>query len=101
MKRFLLVALPILLLAGCIKKRMIPAAGPVIIPSSDTVMYYWSFNNFDSSKRSADFGVNPGGTFSYYASYIDSTAGTLLGALPGVDSGSCLRVRNPSDSIVF
>jgi hypothetical protein len=101
MKRFLLAAMPILILAGCIKKELQPAAPPVVVSTSDTVMYYWSFNTLDTSNHAPDFGITTKGTFDYFASYIDTTTGTSIDALPGVDSGECLRLRNPSDSIVF
>jgi len=103
MKRNLLfIVLIIIGAASCVKDRIPPVAGPVVIPTGDTLMYYWSFNGADSSHRSPDFAV-PGhtATFNYYASYIDFTGGSGLNLVGTTDTGECLRVRNPSDSLVF
>jgi hypothetical protein len=102
MKRFIIFLLPVIILSACIKDRIPPTAGKVITSASDTLMYYWSFNGQDSSKRAPDFGINPGATFKYYCSYIDYTGGSTLNLWgTGADSGECLRVRNPSDSLIF
>ena len=64
-------------------------------------MYYWNFNNQDSSNRVADVAVHNGAHYSYYCAYIDFTAGSNLNLRNGADSGQCLRLRNPSDSVIF
>ncbi len=86
--------------AGCVKDRLQSAVviGPV---TSDTLMYYWNFNNADSSNHDPDFFVNTGARFNYYCSYIDYTTGSPLNLHMAADSGSCLRLRNPSDSVIF
>ena len=88
--------------ASCVKDRIPPVVGPVVIPTSDTLMYYWSFNNADSANRAPDFAV-PGhtATYKYYANYIDFTGGSGLNLIGATDTGECLRVRNPSDSLIF
>jgi hypothetical protein len=108
MRRYLLlipVLVAILCATGCIKDRVQPAGQGTTtgtpIPAGDTLMYYWSFNGADSSMRQADFGVH-GGTFNYYCAYIDYTGGSPINVQGGAaDSGQCLRVRNPSDSLIF
>lgn len=86
--------------AGCVKDRVQPVVvAPVV--SADTLMYFWGFNIEDSSLRTPDYGVVTGAKFKYYCSFIDYTAGSVLNLPSGADSGTCLRVRNPSDSIIF
>ena len=99
---FLLFVLVSIVAASCIKDRIQPPPKAVQAPTGDTLMYYWSFNSSDSSNPLPDFGVNNGAYFLYYASYIDFTTGSSLN-LYGTDStpGECLRVRNPSDSLIF
>ena len=102
MKHFIILLLPVIIFASCVKDRIPPPVKVVVTSASDTVMYYWSFNGQDSSKRAPDFGVNAGATFKYYASYIDFTNGSTINLLgPIADTGQCLRVRNPSDSLIF
>ena len=86
--------------AGCVKDRK---QGAVVVPpvTGDTVMYFWSFNGGDSSMRTPDVAVNAGATYNYFCSYIDFTNGTFVNQQYGADSGLCLRVRNPADSIIF
>ena len=103
MKRNLFfIAIIIITAASCVKDRTMPAPSNPVISSNDTLMYYWTFNNSDSSARTPDFAV-PGHAayFSYYASYIDFTTGSGLNLIGGADTGECLRVRNPSDSLIF
>jgi hypothetical protein len=88
--------------SSCVKDRIPPAAAVVVVPASDTLMYYWTFNNADSTDHSADFAINGNNAyFSYSASYIDYTVGSSLNLINGTDSGSCLRVRNPSQTLTF
>ena len=102
MKRyFFFIAIITIAASSCIKDRLQPKAGPVVIPNGDTLMYYWSFNNADSSHRAPDFGVHSGGIYKYYCAYIDYTAGSVLNLHGTSDSGQCLRLRNPSDSVIF
>jgi len=90
--------------ASCVKDRVQPISvtPPVVVPAGDTLMYFWSFNGQDSSNRKPDFAVS-GHTayFNYFSSYIDFTTGSSLNLYGTFDSGTCLRVRNPSDSLVF
>jgi hypothetical protein len=99
-KNLLFIAIILVTAASCVKDR-IPPAVVVVTPTSDTLMYYWNFNDQDSANHSPTFGVHSGAYFSYYCAYIDYTTGTPLNAVTASDSGSCLRLRNPSDSIVF
>jgi hypothetical protein len=101
-KNLLFVAIILITLASCVKDRNAPAAGPVVVPTGDTLMYYWNFNNQDSANHAPDFSIKPGGAFfSYSASYVDYTGGSNLNLLGTTDSGQCLRVRNPSQSLTF
>jgi len=103
MKRLIILLIPVIIFSACVKDRIPPAPQVVTTSSNDTLMYYWSFNNQDSSNRAPDFGVNSGATFRYYASYIDYySSGSSINLIgPIADTGSALRVRNPSDSLVF
>jgi len=102
-KNFLFIAIILITAASsCVKDRIPPVAGPVVIPAGDTLMYYWNFNNADSSNHKPDFSI-PGtdAYFSYSASYVDYTGGSTLNLIGSTDSGECLRVRNPSTSLTF
>ena len=105
-KNLLFITLILITAASCVKDRNPPAAGTgggtQNLPSGDTLMYYWNFNNQDSSARTADYSV-PGltGMYNYSASYIDFTGGSNLNLINGTDSGQCLRVRNPSQDLIF
>ena len=102
MKRFSIFAIIITVIAAsCVKDRLQPATTPVVISASDTLMYYWDFNNQDSSARNATFGVHSGAIYNYYCAYIDFTGGSNLNLKGASDSGTCLRLRNPSDSVIF
>jgi len=90
-----------LVAASCVKDRIQPAAAPYIQPQGSVLMTYWDFNNQDSSKRAATYSVNTGAIFNYYCAYIDYTTGTKINLQRTSDSGQCLRVRNPSDSVIF
>lgn len=92
----------IVMLSACIKDRTIPASGPITIPTTDTLIYYWNFNKGDSSVRTPDFSkIGAGAYFSYNCAYIDYTNGSKLNLLGITDSGQCLRVRNPSTDLIF
>jgi hypothetical protein len=92
----------VMVIASCVKDRIPPTATPVVTPANDTLMYYWSFHNQDSSNHTPDFGVNSGAQFIYDCNYIDYTSGTLLNVMGGyADTGFCLRVRNPSEYLIF
>jgi hypothetical protein len=102
MKQSIILILSIALLtASCVKDRIQPTNGPVVTSVNDTLMYYWDFNTSDSSLHSATFAVNPGATYSYFASYVDFTSGSALNLSGTSDAGNCLRVRNPSNSLIF
>lgn len=107
-----IVALMALVTAeSCVKDRLQPAATPPIITPTgdDTLMYYWNFNAKDSSKHGAD--VSNGGGNAFYTffagnstgtkGYVDFTTGTSINLQGSADSGSCLRLRNPADSVIF
>src|ERR1700761_8858084 len=87
MKHFLafFLLMPVLF-ASCIKDRIQPAAQPIVAPHGDTLMYYWNFNDQDSSDHNATFGVHSGAYFSYYCAYIDYTTGTPINAITANDS---------------
>ncbi len=95
------VVLITVILSSCIKDRLQPAAGPVKVSAQDTLMYYWDFNAGDSSQRGATIAINKGAIYQYYCSYIDFTGGSNLNLRGTSDSGQCLRLRNPSDSVIF
>ncbi len=101
MKKLAFIVLSIIIItSGCVKDRK---QGAVVVPPvvSDTLMYFWNFNNADSSNHAPDVAVNTGAKFSYYSAYIDYIDGSVLNLQAGADSGMALRVRNPSDSLVF
>jgi hypothetical protein len=100
-RAILFIAILSFLAASCLKDRIAPPVGPYVPPNGDTLMYYWNFNGADSSKRNADFGVHSGAFFKYYCAYIDYTGGSVLNLVGSTDSGQCLRLRNPSDSVIF
>ena len=104
MKRNLLFITIVLItaLSSCVKDRIPPATPVVTVSANDTLMYFWSFNNADSSNHKADFSI-PGytGNFSYSASYVDYTGGSPLNLIGITDSGQCLRIRNPSNYLIF
>jgi hypothetical protein len=90
------------ILASCVKDRIQPPVSNVINTAGDSLIYFWDFNVEDSADRSPAF--NAGGattTYHYYSSYIDFTTGSGINLRTGFDTGSCLRVRNPSDSVIF
>ncbi len=74
--------------------------------SKAQLIYYWNFNNMapaatDTFKPSTNNGVATA-HFNYHCSYIDYvTPGDALNLQPGDTAGSCIRFRNPSDSVVF
>ena len=105
MKRYSILILSFaLFLSACVKDRIQPAAVTPVLGSGDSLMYYWNFDNADSSQHGTSFtgaGLS-GASFKAYCSYIDYTTGTLVNIQRnGTAGGSCLRVRNPSDSIIF
>ena len=101
MKYLLLIpAVFVFVFTSCVKDRT--QATVVATPvRGDTVIYYWNFNVEDSSIQTPDLALITGAKFNYYSAYIDYTDGTPINVQNGADSGSCLRVRNPSDSIIF
>jgi len=105
-KNLIFIAIILITAASCVKDRIPSTAsngGGGVLPTGDTLMYYWSFNNQDSSVHTPDFAVNGNNAFFvYYASYIDYTNGSDTNCIGGIaDTGTCLRVRNPSDSLIF
>jgi len=102
MKHFMILSLSLLLLAACVKDRIQPPA-PVVVTTGDSLLYYWDFNNADSSKHNPVYtfpGLGPA-SFKYSSSYIDFTTGSALNLYKNSIAGSCLRVRNPSNSLTF
>ncbi len=100
-KIFLFIALISIVAASCVKDRLQPVAGPVVISHADTLLYYWDFNTQDSSNRTPTYGVHTGAIYKYYCAYIDFTGGSNLNLHGASDSGQCLRLRNPYDSVIF
>ena len=103
-------ALALVTAASCVKDRLQNSTPVIITPSGDdTLVYYWNFNAKDSSIHKADFSFSGGNAFyTYYAGtsagtsgYVDFTTGTSINAQMNADSGSCLRLRNPADSVIF
>ncbi len=78
-------------------------AKPVVTPTNDTLIYYWNFNKQDTTDHKPDFPTSGGSAFfAYDASYIDYTNGSTVNLIgPVSDTGTCLRVRNPSNSLIF
>lgn len=104
MKRYSILILSFaLFLSACVKDRTQPAVAPPVLGSGDSLMYYWDFDNTDSSKHGATYTITglSGASFKAYSSYVDYTTGTLVNVQRSGTGGSCLRVRNPSDSIIF
>jgi len=106
MKRNLFfIAIILITAVSCVKDRTIPTAGPVVAASGDTLVYYWSFSSskLDSSVRKPDFTAKGAGaaTFNYNAAYIDYTGGANVNLIGTTDSSQCLRVRNPSNYLIF
>lgn len=100
MKRNLFfIAIILITAASCVKDRIQPAAGPVVVSARDTLMYFWSFNSSDTL---VDFPAHSTAAYlTYNAAYADYTGGSKLNLIGITDSGQCLRVRNPSTDIVF
>jgi len=70
-----------------------------------TLIYYWDFNHITATDT-----LNPvysapslSAHFNYYCAYVDTLAGggSTINLQLGDTAGSCLRFRNPSDSVVF
>ena len=105
MKQYIILLLSITVIAtSCIKDRIQPVAAPVVASTGDTLMFYWDFNGSDTSIHTPSYGVNTPASFKYYANYIDyGIAGTPLNIYGAGDptGGNGLRVRNPSDSVMF
>jgi len=90
------------ILASCVKDRIQPPVSNVINTAGDSLIYFWDFNIEDSTDRSPAFNAgSAAATYRYHSSYIDFTTGSGINLRTGFDTGSCLRVRNPSDSVVF
>ncbi len=101
-KNLLYIAIILITAASCVKDRTAPATGPTQLPTGDTLMYFWSFNKADSTKRNADFSRSGAiATFTYNSAYIDYTGGSNLNLIGITDSGQCLRVRNPATNVIF
>ncbi len=68
-----------------------------------TVIYNWDFNGMDSSIHSPSYTAPGAGSagYQYWAAYTDFTTGTSLNVMTGDTAGSCIRFRNPSDSVIF
>ena len=68
-----------------------------------TVIYNWDFNGMDSSVHTPSYTASGAGSasYQYWASYTDFTTGTPLNLKSGDYPGSCIRFRNPSDSVIF
>lgn len=101
MRKILYTISAVICLAGCVKDREQSAVVCNSQVKGDTVLYYWNFNTGDSAVKTPSVSLGAGATFKYYSSYIDFTTGSPLNAIAGDDSGMCLRVRNPSDSVIF
>ena len=68
-----------------------------------TVIYNWDFNGMDSSVHAPSYTATGAGSagYQYWAAYTDFTTGTPLNLKSGDYPGSCIRFRNPSDSVIF
>jgi hypothetical protein len=105
MKRIYILPLLFILFAmSCIKDR-IPPVVPPVVTTGDSLLYFWDFNNGDSSNHSPSYTRAGVGTaiFNYYCAYIDTVMPGSTLNLQSFDTvvGGALRVRNPSDSIIF
>jgi hypothetical protein len=73
--------------------------------AQSTLIYYWDFNGggTDSAGRRPDYTISGAGSahFNYWCSYVDFAEGTSLNAQSGYAADSCIRFRNPADSVVF
>jgi len=71
---------------------------------AQSLIYYWNFNGVDSSIHTPDYTVSGGGsaTYAYWCAYTDyNSPGAHANVQLGDSAGSCIRFRNPSDSVVF
>ncbi len=84
---------------------------------SQTLIHYWSFNNYDTSISLPDVAHIPAtystinvnqaivsfqtvpGTSAAYSTYLDTLAGDVLNVQNGAAAGYAIRTRNPSDSM--
>ncbi len=70
-----------------------------------TLIYYWDFNHITATDTLNPAYSVPGMSahFNYYCAYIDTLAGggSTINLQLGDTAGSCIRFRNPSDSVVF
>ena len=100
MKQSIILLLSITIIgASCVKDRL-QSGSTRVVTVNDTLMYYWDFNSSDSVAPT--FKVIAGATLKHYCNYVDFTTGSTLNLNGGTtDPGNCLRVRNPSDSLIF
>lgn len=90
------------ILASCVKDRIQPPVSNVINTAGDSLIYFWDFNVEDSADHSPAFSAgSAAAAFHYHSAYIDYTTGSGVNLRTGFDTGSSLRVRNPSDSVIF
>lgn len=93
-KIFALLSLT-LLATGCVKDRIQPAISSGT--ANQKLLHYWNFNG-PSAPLLPTLGS---GTIIVSSSYDTVNAGTGLNVRNSDDSGAALRVRNPSDSMVW
>ncbi len=86
-----------LVAAGCVKDRIQPA----IVPNNGNqkTLHYWNFDG--SATPLIPTSTVGGGAITVSSTYDTVNAGTTLNALNSDDSGAALRVRNPSDNMVW
>ena len=87
--------------ASCVKDRIQPPVSNVVNTTGDSLIYYWDFNDQDSSNHAPVYTSGGAATFQYSSSYVDYTSGSGLNLRNTSDTGSALRVRNPSQYLVF
>jgi len=83
---------------ACTKDRVIDL-GPQLPPGDEQLMYYWSFNNTVSLDSLIAPVISIGtNQLNYEGAFFDEVNdGTEINARSSVESGSALRLRNPSD----
>jgi hypothetical protein len=89
----------LIFLTTCTKDRF-PTPDPVGQTGVESVIYYWDFNDANTSTISAP-SISIGSSEMTYSGVWDYTDGTLINALTGTTAGSCLRLRNPAGSFVI
>jgi len=70
--------------------------------NAQSTIYLWDFNAADTTVPPSYTAPGAGSaSFDYWCAYIDYTTGSFVNLQPGDYVGSCIRFRNPADSVTF